>query len=42
MKLLDGESAPEQAGVLYIDGHVRVNNGQQTQLPKHPVAQQKL
>ncbi|MDP1615461.1 MAG: hypothetical protein Q8L68_06660 [Methylococcales bacterium] len=29
------ESAPEQAGVLYIDGHVRVYNGQQTQLPKH-------
>ena len=36
------ESAPEQAGVLYIDGHVRVYNGQQTQLPKHHVARQKL
>jgi len=35
------ESAPEQAGVLYIDGHVRVYNGQQTQLPKHHVARQK-
>lgn len=29
------ESAPEQAGVLYIDGHVRVYNGHQTQLPRH-------
>jgi len=36
------ESAPEQAGVLYIDGHVRVYNGQQTQLPKHHVARQRL
>jgi hypothetical protein len=35
-------SAPEQAGVLYIDGHVRVYNGQQTQLPRHHVARQKL
>jgi len=36
------ESAPDQAGVLYIDGHVRVYNGHQTQLPKHHVARQKL
>jgi hypothetical protein len=36
------ESAPEQAGVLYIDGHVRVYNGQQTQLPRHHGARQKL
>ena len=36
------ELAPEQAGVLYIDGHVRVYNGHQTQLPKHHVARQKL
>ncbi|MGR8997895.1 MAG: putative transposase, partial [Gammaproteobacteria bacterium] len=36
------ESAPEQAGVLYIDGHVRVYNGHQTRLPKHHVARQKL
>ena len=36
------ELAPEQAGVLYIDGHVRVYNGSQTQLPKHHVARQKL
>ena len=36
------ESAPEQAGVLYIDGHVRVYNGSQTQLPRHYVARQRL
>lgn len=33
---------PEQASVLYIDGHVRVYHGQQTQLPKHHVTRQKL
>jgi hypothetical protein len=36
------ELVPEQAGILYIDGHVRVYNGYQTQLPKHHVARQKL
>ena len=36
------ELVPEQAGVLYIDGHVRVYNGHQTQLPRHHVARQKL
>ena len=36
------EAAPEQAGTLYIDGHVRVYNGQQTPLPHHYVARQKL
>lgn len=36
------EQAPEQAGILYIDGHVRVYNGSQTKLPKHHVARQKL
>lgn len=35
-------AAPEQAGVLYIDGHVRVYNGAQTQLPRHHVARQRL
>ena len=35
-------AAPEQAGVLYVDGHVRVYHGQQTQLPRHYVARQKL
>jgi len=33
---------PEQASVLYVDGHVRVYNGQQTALPRHYVARQKL
>ena len=32
----------EQANVLYIDGHVRVYQGNQTQLPRHHVARQKL
>ena len=36
------QAAPEQASILYIDGHVRVYNGQQTQLPRHYVARQKL
>lgn len=36
------KSTPEQAGVLYIDGHVRVYNGKQTRLPRHYVARQKL
>jgi len=36
------EAAPEQAGTLYIDGHVRVYNGDQTRLPRHYVARQKL
>lgn len=33
---------PLLASVLYIDGHVRVYNGHQTNLPKHYVARQKL
>ena len=36
------ENAPGQAGVLYIDGHVRVYHGDQTALPKHYVAREKL
>lgn len=36
------ESVPEQAAVLYIDGHVRVYHGDQTALPKHYVAREKL
>ena len=36
------QAAPQQAGVLYIDSHVRVYNGEQTQLPRHYVARQKL
>lgn len=35
-------AAPEQAGTLYIDGHVRVYHGYQTPLPRHYVARQKL
>ncbi len=35
-------AAPEQAGVLYIDGHVRVYNGSQTPWPRHYVARQRL
>ena len=35
-------AVPEQAGVLYIDGHVRVYHGHQTQLPRHYVARQRL
>jgi len=36
------EEEPEHAGTLYIDGHVRVYHGQQTRLPRHYVARQKL
>lgn len=33
---------PDMAGVLYIDGHVRVYHGKQTELPRHYVSRQKL
>ena len=33
---------PESAGAFYIDGHVRVYNGSQTELPRHYVARQQL
>jgi prepilin-type processing-associated H-X9-DG protein len=33
---------PDQAAVLYVDGHVRVYHGHQTALPRHYVARQKL
>jgi hypothetical protein len=33
---------PETTGVLYIDGHVRVYSGDQTELPRHHVARQRL
>ncbi|MCL7489814.1 MAG: hypothetical protein M8357_16735 [Desulfobulbaceae bacterium] len=36
------EMFPETSGVLYIDGHVRVYSGNQTELPRHYVARQKL
>lgn len=36
------EQNPELAGVLYIDGHVRLYHGQQTQLPRRFVSRQRL
>lgn len=36
------EMEPEAVGVLYVDGHVRVYNGHQTELPRHYVSRQKL
>lgn len=33
---------PDLAGVLYIDGHVQVYHGKQTELPRHYVSRQKL
>ena len=33
---------PDKTSVLYVDGHVRVYHGSQTQLPRHYVARQKL
>ena len=35
-------SEPESAGVLLVDGHVRVYNGNQTKLPRQYVARNKL
>jgi hypothetical protein len=36
------EQEPEAAGFLYVDGHVRVYHGAQTQLPRRYVARQRL
>ncbi len=36
------EAAPERAGTLYVDGHVRLYHGSQTALPKRYVARQRL
>ncbi len=36
------DNNPEAAGVLYIDGHVRVYHGSQTPLPKRYVARDRL
>ena len=33
---------PHSAGVLYVDGHVRVYHGEQTHLPRHYVARERL
>ncbi len=35
-------ATPEEAAVLYVDGHVRVYPGSQTRLPKHYVARERL
>ena len=36
------EDEPDEAGVLYVDGHVRVYHGNQTKLPRHYVSRQRL
>ncbi len=36
------QTEPDQAGTLYVDGHTRVYHGDQTKLPRHYVARQKL
>ena len=36
------EDSPELAGALYVDGHVRVYHGNQTDLPKKFVSRQRL
>jgi prepilin-type processing-associated H-X9-DG protein len=36
------ETDPSSAGVLYVDGHVRVYHGSKTVLPRHYVARQRL
>jgi transposase len=36
------EAAPELAGVLYVDGHVRLYHGSKTALPKRYVSRQRL
>ena len=36
------EAAPEVAGALYVDGHVRLYHGSQTALPKRYVSRQRL
>lgn len=33
---------PDSTGIFYVDGHVRVYNGKQTELPRHYVSRQKL
>ena len=36
------ERSPELAGTLYVDGHVRLYHGKQTQLPRRYVSRQRL
>lgn len=42
LSILWMKSEPEAVGSLYIDGHVRVYNGQLTKLPRKHVARQRL
>ncbi|MFA7166895.1 MAG: putative transposase [Desulfoplanes sp.] len=36
------EQEPDAAGIFYVDGHVRVYHGSQTELPRHYVSREKL
>jgi len=36
------EEEPDLAGTLYVDGHVRLYHGKQTQLPRRYVSRQRL
>ena len=36
------QAAPELAGALYVDGHVRLYHGKQTELPRRYVSRQRL
>jgi len=36
------ESPPDAVGIFYVDGHVRVYHGSQTELPRHYVSREKL
>jgi hypothetical protein len=36
------DDAPADASILYVDGHVRVYHGDQTKLPRHYVARERL
>jgi transposase len=36
------EATPEQAGTLYVDGHVRLYHGKQTRLPRRYVSRERL
>jgi hypothetical protein len=36
------EQEPDAVGVFYVDGHVRVYHGSQTELPRHYVSREKL
>ena len=42
MAQIPDSTRPEEAAVLYVDGHVRVYHGSTRQLPKHYIARQRL